>query len=420
MSNINNYFNQINLQEIIETIQKIIQIKGFSGSEQDRVNYLIGLCKELGYNSVFADQMGNLIAEMKFGTGFGKKIILTGHLDTVGADSSGWDKSTQPFEGIIKENKIYGRGAADMLGSVCAMIYAIYYLKKASYSNLNGTIYFIGTVCEEFFEGVAFLEALKKIQPDYVIIGEATECKINIGQRGRAEIVITSFGQLQHSSTGRNVINAIEEIAYVIDVFNNKYKPDKDDVLGERIIVPTDIQIPVGGGGGIDGRGGNSTVPSKVVLTYDMRTLVGDDLNSIFKLIQYFIKKNIKRKEKNYRYPEINFANDNVTTYTGITIKKEKFAPAWKTDKKSIIVSKAIQGLKQINFNKIELSSYGFCTDGSAIVKYQKLYPDKIIEIIGFGPGKENYAHTVNEFIEIFEIKRAFLGFSGIINKLLE
>lgn len=403
---------------IVNTIKKLISIKGFSGSEEGRVDYLIELGQTLGYDKIGKDQRGNLIGEIVLGTGQGPRIILTGHLDTVWADEKKWNHETPPFQGVVKEGKIYGRGSADMLGADSSMFYALSDLKKIISSDYNGKLYFVGTTCEEFFEGVNLLEVMKEIHPDYLIIGEASECRINIGQRGRAEVLITTHGKSVHASNGLTVVNAIDESAEVVDIFK-KYKPAKDPLLGQRIIVPTDINIPIGGGGGLDGRGGNSTVPNKVDITYDLRLLAGDSEESIKQLLHKEIKK-IKRKRADYyQEPEFTYASDAVITYTGVEIKQNKFAPAWKTDKKTDIVQKAQKGLLEAGLDHTALGAYSFCTDGSAIIKYRETYPDNHCEIIGFGPGKESYAHIVNEFIELESVKKAYQGYFAICRELL-
>ena len=280
----------------------------------------------------------------------------------------------------------------------------------------------VGTVVEELFEGICFLEALKQIRPDYVIVGEATEGRINIGQRGRAEIVFTAFGEPQHASTGRKVINAIEQVAYIIDAFHVWYRSEGDEVLGKRNIVPTDIKIPVGGGGGIDGRGGNSTVPNRVELTYDIRTLAGDTEESIILLVREnidLVVQNGRKRYPQFRVPSIQYSSERAVTWTGEPIVEKKFAPAWKTARKGDFVLRAMAGFEKGTGKKPRLGSYGFCTDGSGVVRYRELFPDRAIEVIGYGPGSEKDAHTVNESIGLDELKEAYAGFQGILLELL-
>jgi len=266
------------------------------------------------------------------------------------------------------------------------------------------------------------IQTLKSIQPDYIVIGESTGGKLNIGQRGRLELEITAFGISKHSAKGKTVYNAIEQAAEVVKIIEEKFEETEDELLGKRIVVPTDIKIPVGGGGGLDGRGGNSTVPNKVIINYDMRTLVQDTEESVINMMNNLFKgmqDKYGSKYSNYRLPEVKFASDGIRTYTGVLIEQIKFAPAWKMEKTTELVEKSVKGLKNATGRDVELAAYTFCTDGSAIVKYRKLFPDKKIEAVGYGPGTEDLAHIANEYVPISDIEMVFKGYMGILNEVL-
>ena len=408
-------------EDIVSRIQDAIAIPTLSGREEKLVKSQIRVASRLGFNTAHSDRMGNLIAELVVGSGEGPTVVLTGHLDTVSANPAEWNSRTRPFAGAVIDGRLYGRGASDMKASFITMLHA-----AAGFAGLdgpfNGRICVVGTVVEELFEGVCFLEALKEIKPDYVIVGEATDGRINIGQRGRAEIVITSFGQAQHASTGRKVINAIEQIAYIIDAFHVWYRSQADEILGERNIVPTDIKIPVGGGGGIDGRGGNSTVPSRVEITYDIRTLVEDTEESIILLVRETIDRvvrNARKRYPNFKTPSIEYASERAVTWTGEPIAQKKFAPAWKTARESSLARKAAAGVSKALGREAAFGSYGFCTDGSGVVRYRELFPERAVEVIGYGPGQEKNAHTINESIGLDEIREFHTGLQGILLELL-
>ena len=51
-----------------------------------------------------------------------RNILLMSHHDVVPAESEGWDY--EPFSGTITDGKVYGRGAADTKGSLCAILFA--------------------------------------------------------------------------------------------------------------------------------------------------------------------------------------------------------------------------------------------------------------------------------------------------------
>jgi acetylornithine deacetylase/succinyl-diaminopimelate desuccinylase-like protein len=417
------------LSDIVSLTQELVKIKSLSGEEKAVADFLINYTKEKGFDEYKTDGMGNFIGKVVMGNGNGPKIMFTGHMDTVNVNPDDWSEDTKPFDANIKDGKVFGRGTADMKGADAAMITAMTFMKNFK-DDFNGELYFVGTTVEELFEGVSIMEPLSEIQPDYLIIGEASECNLNFGQRGRAEITLTLFGKNQHAASGRTVVNVIEQLAPVIEQFDVHYRSEVDDILGKRNIVPTDVKIPIGGGGGVDGRGGNSTVPNRIELTYDIRTLVGDTEDSIKELVRENLKPVMEKIRK--RYPDfkdiaINCADDKHVTYTGVSICRSKFAPAWKTEKDSDMGRSAIAAFEELNSalgGKFEYSltpkAYSFCTDGSAVVDYRKNFPNKKIELVGLGPGPESSAHIVNEFVEISELYKVFYGYLGLISKLLE
>ncbi|MFH1038301.1 MAG: M20/M25/M40 family metallo-hydrolase [PVC group bacterium] len=408
--------------KVLSTIQELISIHSLSGREEQAVKYLMRVASRLGFNRIGTDRMGNLIVEGIIGSGEGPVIVLTGHTDTINADPASWAPETRPWTGAIRDGRLFGRGAADMKSALVCMLSAAGAVLREP-GGYSGRIVVVGTVVEELFEGVCFLEALKLIHPDYIIVGEASGGAISIGQRGRAEIAITSFGEAQHASTGRKVINAIEQSAYIIDAFHRWYRSDVDQVLGKRNIVPTDIKIPVGGGGGLDGRGGNSTVPKQVEITYDIRTLVEDTRESVLGLVRSNIESVVMNGRNHYpkfRDPAIEFASEEARTWTGVAIKQDKFAPAWKTEPESDLVQKALRGVENALGKRPELGHYSFCTDGSAVIPYRQLFPGKNPSIIGYGPGNEDQAHTVNESVAIDDLKEILLGYQGICRELLK
>ncbi|MBU1909733.1 MAG: M20/M25/M40 family metallo-hydrolase, partial [Verrucomicrobia bacterium] len=278
---------------------------------------------------------------------------------------------------------------------------------------------------ESYFNPDANVEKLKYYSDiasfDYIIVGEASEGRLNIAQRGRAEILIHIFGRGAHASVGRTTVNPLEQVAFIIEAFHVWYRSEAVALLGKRNIVPTDIKIPLGGGGGIDGRGGNSTVPNEVDLTYDVRTLPGDTQDSIIQLVRGNMEPVLYHGKKLYPEstdPTIEYASDECTTFTGVHLKQSKFAPAWKTEEDEEIVVRAKKGLTVVGL-PVEIGAYSFCTDGSGVVKYRELSPEANCQIIGFGPSQESLAHTTNEYISLDEMQKAFKGYAGIVSELL-
>ncbi len=90
----------------------------------------------------------------------------------------------------------------------------------------------------------------------------------------------------------------------------------------------------------------------------------------------------------------------------------ERFFPGWLYDEKDEFVQAALAGLRDAGLQP-EITHYSFCTNGSHYAG------EAGIKTIGFGPSKENIAHTVNEYIEIEQLVKAAEGYYAIIKSVL-
>jgi len=105
-------------------------------------------------------------------------VHLNGHFDVVPA-GAGW--TMDPFGGVVKDGRIYGRGSSDMKAGITAAIYAAEAIRRAGIP-LVGSVEISGTVDEESggFAGMAYLAQQGRLsadRTDAVIITEPTEAK---------------------------------------------------------------------------------------------------------------------------------------------------------------------------------------------------------------------------------------------------
>ncbi|MCX6083249.1 MAG: M20/M25/M40 family metallo-hydrolase [Chloroflexi bacterium] len=82
------------------------------------------------------------------------------------------DWCNDPWVDKIENGRLYGRGAADIKGSLAAMIHAAASIER---NQLAGRVFVSATVAEETVEGGTFKQVVDETAPDYVVIGEATE-----------------------------------------------------------------------------------------------------------------------------------------------------------------------------------------------------------------------------------------------------
>ncbi len=385
-------------EQIVEVLQNLIQRRSYSGEEKEVAEYIKKLCLEVGYDTVHVDKYGNVIGSVK-GKYEGPKVLMDGHIDTVPVDEEKWTK--KPFAGNIEDGKLYGRGTTDMKGAVCAMLLAGAYLAQDLKKEFAGEIFIAGVVHEECFEGVAAREISKYIKPDYVIIGEASQLNLKIGQRGRGEIVVETFGKPAHSANPEKGINAVYKMMKIIENIQ-KLPMTHHDTLGYGILELTDVKSSP--------YPGASVVPDYCRATYDRRLLVGETPESVLAPIQKLLDEMAKEDET--LKAKVSYARGVEKCWTGATIEGERFFPGWLFEEKDEYVQKALKALEGIGQTPT-ITHYNFCTNGSHYAG------EAGIKTIGYGPSRENLAHTIDEYIELDSLYNVTEGYYAILKAYL-
>jgi putative selenium metabolism hydrolase len=388
---------KLSIDNLIKKCQRFISFPGESGQEKEAATYLKEVMEDLGFDRVWIDDWGNTIGVIE-GQGT-EKILLQGHMDTVGVENQElW--SINPYGGVIKDGKLYGRGTSDMRTAIMTMAFA-----AASFipykEDLQGDIIVAGTVHEEIFEGVAQGKVVDQVDPDLVIIGEATNLNLAIGQRGRAEIQVTTYGKSAHSANPQEGVNAVKQMMKFLAEVEQLELP-VDDFLGEAILELTDIHsrpYP-----------GRSVVPEECLATFDRRLLVGESEESVLAPLEE-ISDNLSKRDKSFK-AEVKLVEAEVDCYTGNTLASKRFFPAWKYSQEDSFVKEAYQALQDSGL-KSQISHYSFCTDGSQSAGIRQ------IPTIGFGPSEEKLAHVVDEYVELTQLEGAYRGYVAILKKLL-
>jgi succinyl-diaminopimelate desuccinylase len=143
----------------------------------------------------------NVVARWE-GRGPGPCVHFNGHIDVV-EPGHGW--SVDPFEGVVRDGRVYGRGSCDMKGGIAAAVVAVESLIESGIP-LPGAIEISGTVDEESggYAGVAHLAKqglFSRPRVDHVIIPEPLNVdRICIGHRGVWWAQIETFGRIAHGS----------------------------------------------------------------------------------------------------------------------------------------------------------------------------------------------------------------------------
>jgi succinyl-diaminopimelate desuccinylase len=161
------------------------------------------------------------------GAGTGPVVHLNGHMDVV-PPGDGW--TVDPFGGVVRDGRMYGRGVCDMKAGIAAAIFAAEAIARAGVG-LPGTIEISGTVDEESggFAGVAHLARIGRIaksRTDYVIIPEPLNVdRICVGHRGVYWFELTTRGRIAHGSMPFLGVSAIDGMTRVLDAIRRDLEP---------------------------------------------------------------------------------------------------------------------------------------------------------------------------------------------------
>lgn len=184
-------------KELINVTKLLIQTPSFSGQEKDVADILVCKMKQLQYDEVIIDDIGNVIGIIK-GKNHKASILFTTHMDHVPpGERAEW--LFDPFQGVIEGDYIYGCGAADAKGALATQLFIKLILKNV---HEHGDIFVAFTVGEEVggFGSQYLIKNADLPPPRFAIIGEPSNNELRNGHRGRAIVKILLKGKRTHSS----------------------------------------------------------------------------------------------------------------------------------------------------------------------------------------------------------------------------
>lgn len=174
-------------------------------------------------------------------------VYLNAHLDTVPAECIPGDLAkwtVPPFEGLVKDGRVWGRGACDSKGRMTAYIMAAFTLKRAAI-DLDGSVVVAATADEETslspYTGAGYLEKIGKLQGDYAIV-EGMAYEINYANPGSLGLRIVTYGDSLHTSQvqerGVNAIHTMNLVVAELLRFQAELVQQKSSVpnLGHTVI----------------------------------------------------------------------------------------------------------------------------------------------------------------------------------------
>ena len=383
-------------EDIIRFMREICAIPSMDSNIEAVGKRIAAEMTSLHFDEVRFDKMGNIMGSIGNGE---KVIVFDSHIDTVGiGDPHEW--KWDPFEGKVEDGVLYARGACDEKGSTPGMVYGLSAARDLGL--LEGwTAWYFGNM-EEWCDGIApntFVEVDPKVKPDFVVIGEPTKMNIYRGHKGRIELKVTAKGVSAHAASNQIGINAIYLLLPVIAGIRDLEPQLGDDpFLGNGKITVSDMQVKTPS---------INAVPDEAVIFIDRRMTFGETKEEAIAQVEALIPEESKDRVK------VEALFYDVPSYTGFVFPVEKYFPAWAIPEDHALVQAGLETRRLIGLEDAPAGKWAFSTNGI-------YWAGKAgIPSIGFGPGDEVTAHTVNDSVKLDDVVKA-AEFYALIASLIK
>jgi succinyl-diaminopimelate desuccinylase len=330
----------------------------------------------------------NVIARRE-GTGPGPCVHFNSHYDVVPV-GEGWTED--PFGGVLKDGRIYGRGTCDMKGGLAASMIAAEAL--AEFGGWPGALEVSGVADEETggFGGAAWLAEngfFSEARQDHVIIPEPfNPDRICIGHRGVWWGQLQVFGRIAHGSMPFLGDCAVRHMAAVIHAMETELIPALAARRTAAPVVPEGAQVATLNlaslhGGQAEGAEGNiaPNVPDTARLIFDRRFITEESLADVQAEMRDLIGRVAKARGFKWELKDIFHVLPTLTDENGPVVRATAAA------------------IEQIRGRKPDI----VCSPGT----YDQKHFDQIggvRDTIAYGPGILDLAHQPDEYVDVDDL----------------
>jgi acetylornithine deacetylase len=315
-------------------------------------------------------------------------IMLSGHTDVVPIDDQDWH--SDPFQLLEKDDRLYGRGSADMKSFIAVVLVLVPELVQR---RLRTPIHLSFSYDEEVgcigVRRLIGVLANRPNRPRLAIVGEPTEMQVGIGHKGKHTLRCHVHGFEAHSSQVHLGVNAIEAAAELVACLKEMARRKRDHGPFDPDFDPPYSSIHTGlmhGGTALN------IVPKDCEFDFEIRPLPGDDVAALIAELRDFAATRV--------LPEMRA----VRADTNIVIEELSSAPGLNTpaDAEVTQLAAALSGAN-------ETMKVSFGTEGG-------LFQAAGIPAVICGPGSIDQAHKPDEFIALEQIARC----EGFLRRLID
>ena len=360
----------------LKLARELIRRPSVTPKDAGAINILAKYLRSLGFKCQMMNfkNIKNLYAKLGKSS---PNFCFAGHTDVVPVGNfKSW--SVNPFLGVIKNNKLIGRGASDMKGSIACFVAALSQFKKVK-PKFKGSISLLITGDEEAIaiNGTKkVVEKLKKRKEkiNFCLVGEPTNLTklgqmMKIGRRGSMTGYLTVYGTQGHVAYPNQANNPAPVITKILDQINN-IKLDR----GTKNFQPSNLEVVKIN---IENTADN-VIPAEATATFNIRFNNKHSSASLKRKLNKVFSNVCRRSECSFKISYMVSGEAFLTTPNKTTYMIQKI-------------------IKKITKVKPKLSTAGGTSDARFI---RKISPCVEFGLVG------KTAHKVDEMVSVSDMKK--------------
>ena len=309
----------------------------------------------------------------------GGGLMLNSHMDTVPVANMAID----PFDPVVRDGRVYGRGACDAKGPIAAMLAAV--TAYAERRERPATVVFAAMADEEF----AFSGAWKLVEREWpvsaCVVGEPTRLALIVAHKGVARWRVRVKGRSAHGATpqlGRSAIYDGARVCLALEAHARSLAAREPHPL---------LGAPSLNVGRVAGGQSVNVVPDLCELEMERRLLPGEDGRAAVRECEARVRAS---------------AGDGVELEFGEPYLVD---PALDTPADAAVARAVRRAHREEFAADCEVAGAHYGTDGSKLARAG-------IETVVCGPGDVAQAHTKDEYVEVEQLERGARLYSRLLS----
>lgn len=221
-------------------------------------------------------------------------VLMDAHQDTVPVDGM----TIPPFDPVVKEGRLYGRGACDVKGGLASMLAAFLRLARERPAGMANVV--MSCTCDEESTSLGINDlgrlwtdpsragSLISKPPDVALVAEPTDLDIVVAHRGATRWKIRTEGRACHSSRPQDGVNAIYRMAKIVTCLEQLAELLPSQVKPHPLCGSASLSV-----GRIEGGISVNTVPDWCEIEIDRRVVPGEDGMQVMHDVESFLRSHV-------------------------------------------------------------------------------------------------------------------------------